>query len=41
MDHLEAILFIDRMPNLRSLTFAREFARYWAAQPAAEPPQEA
>ncbi|MFQ6672659.1 MAG: peptide deformylase [Candidatus Tectimicrobiota bacterium] len=37
IDHLEAILLIDRMPDLRSLTFAREFARYWVARPEAEP----
>jgi peptide deformylase len=29
IDHLNATLFIDRMPDLRYLAFNREFARYW------------
>jgi peptide deformylase len=27
-DHLDGVLFIDRMPDLRSLAYGREFARY-------------
>ena len=29
-DHLDGILFFDRMPSLRSLTFLDEYGRYWA-----------
>ncbi len=29
LDHLQAILFIDRMPDLLYLAFGREFARHW------------
>ena len=28
-DHLDGILFVDRMPSLESLTFLSEYARYW------------
>jgi peptide deformylase len=34
LDHLDGILFPDRMEDLRTLTFTREFHRYWA------PPEE-
>jgi peptide deformylase len=27
-DHLDGILYVDRMDDLRSLTFLREFERY-------------
>lgn len=40
IDHLQATLFFDRMPDLRSLTFAREFAKYWAAPPPDEPARQ-
>jgi peptide deformylase len=29
-DHLDGILFFDRMKSLESLTFIEEYARYWA-----------
>jgi peptide deformylase len=29
-DHLDGILFFDRMPTMASLTFLDEYARYWA-----------
>jgi peptide deformylase len=29
-DHLDGILFFDRMRSLESLTFLDEYARYWA-----------
>ena len=29
-DHLDGILFFDRMPSLQSLTFLDEYGRYWA-----------
>ena len=28
-DHLDGILFFDRMPSLTSLTFLEEYSRYW------------
>ena len=28
-DHLDGILYIDRMPDLKSLTHLREFAEFW------------
>lgn len=31
VDHLDGILFIDRMRSLDTLTYLDEFARYWAA----------
>ncbi len=30
-DHLDGILFFDRMKNLQSLTFLDEFGRYWSS----------
>jgi peptide deformylase len=33
IDHLQATLFIDRMPDLGSLSFLREFTRFWAPRP--------
>ena len=29
-DHLDGVLFFDRMPSLESLTFLEEFSRYWS-----------
>jgi peptide deformylase len=29
-DHLDGVLFFDRMPSLETLTFMDEFRRYWA-----------
>jgi peptide deformylase len=31
-DHLNGILFFDRMTSFQSLTFLEEFGRYWSAQ---------
>lgn len=28
-DHLDGVLFMDRMPTLKSLTFMEEYRRYW------------
>jgi peptide deformylase len=33
-DHLDGILFVDRMTSLESLTFLDEYARYWVKQAA-------
>jgi peptide deformylase len=30
MDHLDGVLFLDRMEDFKSLTFLKEFNRYWA-----------
>jgi len=29
-DHLDGVLFLDRMTNLESLTFLEEFGRFWS-----------
>jgi peptide deformylase len=29
-DHLDGVLFLDRMRSMQSLTFLDEFSRYWA-----------
>jgi peptide deformylase len=29
-DHLDGILFFDRMSSFKTLTFLEEFGRYWA-----------
>ena len=29
-DHLDGILFLDRMRSFDSLTFLEEYSRYWA-----------
>ena len=29
LDHLDGILFLDRMTSLENLTFLSEYARYW------------
>ena len=29
-DHLDGILFFDRMKSLETLTFLEEYSRYWA-----------
>jgi len=34
IDHLDGILYLDRMPDMRRLAFLEEFDRYW--QPPAE-----
>ncbi len=31
-DHLDGVLFFDRMRNFQSLTFLDEFGRYWSGQ---------
>lgn len=31
-DHLNGIMFLDRMPDLSTLTYLKEFDRYWARQ---------
>ena len=31
-DHLDGILFIDRMTSLESITFLEEFERYWSRE---------
>jgi peptide deformylase len=30
-DHLDGVLFFDRMKNFNSLTFLEEFGRYWSS----------
>jgi len=30
VDHLNGIMFLDRMPDLKTLTYLKEFDRYWA-----------
>ena len=32
-DHLDGVLFFDRMRSFETLTFLDEFGRYWAANP--------
>jgi peptide deformylase len=32
IDHLDGVLFLDRMKSFQSLTFLDEFGRYWTAQ---------
>lgn len=29
LDHLQGFVYLDRMPDLRTLTHLKEFARYW------------
>jgi peptide deformylase len=29
-DHLDGVLFLDRMESLETLTFLDEFSRYWS-----------
>ena len=36
-DHLQGILFVDRMPDLKSLARLSEFHRYWMKPGEAEP----
>jgi peptide deformylase len=31
-DHLDGVLFFDRMKSLQSLTFIEEFGRYWSSR---------
>ncbi len=33
LDHLDGILFLERMNDLRTLTYLREFQRFWTAAP--------
>jgi peptide deformylase len=35
-DHLDGVLFFDRMKSLESLTFLDEFGRYWSEEVKAE-----
>jgi peptide deformylase len=35
-DHMDGILFIDRMPDLSTLSFGQEFRRYLASRPEPE-----
>ncbi len=30
VDHLNGIMFLDRMPDLKTLTYLQEFDRYWS-----------
>ena len=32
-DHLDGVLFFDRMKSFQSLTFLDEFGRYWSGHP--------
>ena len=32
-DHLDGVLFFDRMTTFKSLTFLEEFGRYWSGEP--------
>mgnify|MGYP001981561612 CR=1 FL=1 len=32
IDHLDGVLFFDRMTSFESLTFLEEYSRYWATQ---------
>jgi peptide deformylase len=36
-DHLDGVLFFDRMKNFQSLTFLDEFGRYWSGRHTAPP----
>jgi peptide deformylase len=29
-DHLDGVLFVDRMESLETLTYMEEYAKYWA-----------
>lgn len=40
IDHLDGILFFDRMKNFETLTFMDEFHRYWAAAEDSEDSEE-
>ena len=31
-DHLDGVLFLDRMPSLATLTYIEEFGRYWSGR---------
>ena len=31
-DHLDGVLFVDRMKNFTSLTYLDEYSRYWAKE---------
>jgi len=31
-DHLDGVLFFDRMQSFRSLTFLEEYSRYWSSR---------
>jgi len=33
-DHLDGVLFVDRMKSMQTLTFLEEFSRYWAREDA-------
>jgi peptide deformylase len=36
-DHLDGVLFFDRMKNFQSLTFLDEFGRYWSGRQTVRP----
>ena len=36
-DHLDGVLFLDRMKNFQSLTFLDEFGRYWSGRHTVRP----
>jgi peptide deformylase len=35
-DHLDGVLFLDRMRSLETLTYVEEFSRYWGSRDVAE-----
>jgi len=35
-DHLDGVLFLDRMTSFETLTFLEEFSRYWSETPVRE-----
>jgi len=35
-DHLDGVLFLDRMRSLASLTFLEEYSRFWGKEPVVE-----
>lgn len=40
IDHLDGILFLDRMEDLKTLTYTEELDKYWLAEDQAEPEAE-
>lgn len=32
VDHLEGKVYLDRLPDMRTLTFSREYEKYWKSQ---------
>jgi peptide deformylase len=39
-DHLDGVLFFDRMRSFETLTFLDEFGRYWTGEDVAEEPEK-